>query len=183
MYAIAHATEEGIVIDLEPVDADGDEMLEGALRAQSSVKRAVSHVQDAFEKGAYFQSVTDELRALLGYDRVMLYRFHEDDHGEVVAETARIRDGRLHRAERIVERIAADYDAILRYFGSPGFKAAYVPRVLVKMRVGGESNQSLRKILLKSREDYRALRRSGVGGLGTLACKNLSKIGQFIGKP
>jgi light-regulated signal transduction histidine kinase (bacteriophytochrome) len=87
MYAIAHATEEGIVIDLEPVDADGDEMLEGALRAQSSVKRAVSHVQDAFEKGAYFQSVTDELRALLGYDRVMLYRFHEDDHGEVVAES------------------------------------------------------------------------------------------------
>jgi predicted metal-dependent phosphoesterase TrpH len=28
----------------------------------------------------------------------------------IVAETARIRDGRLHRAERIVERIAADYD-------------------------------------------------------------------------
>jgi predicted metal-dependent phosphoesterase TrpH len=28
----------------------------------------------------------------------------------IVTETARIRDGRLHRAERIVERIAADYD-------------------------------------------------------------------------
>ena len=79
-------------------------------------------------------------------------------------------------------RIAADYDAILRYFGSPGFKAAYIPRVLVKMRVGGESNQSLRKILRKSREDYRALRRSGVGGIGTLAFKNLSKLGQFVRK-
>ncbi len=78
--------------------------------------------------------------------------------------------------------IAADYDAILRYFGSPGFKAAYIPRVLVKMRVGGESNQSLRKILRKSREDYRALRRSGVGGIGTLAFKNLSKLGQFVRK-
>ncbi|WP_213813843.1 PHP domain-containing protein [Glaciihabitans sp. dw_435] len=28
----------------------------------------------------------------------------------IIAETARIRDGRLHRAERIVERIQADYD-------------------------------------------------------------------------
>ena len=46
--------------------------------------------------------------------------------------------------------IAADYEAILRYFGSPGFKASYIPRVLVKMRVGGESNQSLRKIIRKS---------------------------------
>ena len=76
--------------------------------------------------------------------------------------------------------IAADYEAILRYFGSPGFKAAYIPRVLVKMRVGGESNQSLRKIIRKSHENYRALRASGVGGLGTLAWKNLSKLGQFV---
>ncbi|CAN5489092.1 PHP domain-containing protein [soil metagenome] len=28
----------------------------------------------------------------------------------IIAETARIRDGRMHRAERIVERIAVDYD-------------------------------------------------------------------------
>lgn len=30
-------------------------------------------------------------------------------NADIVAETARIRDGRLHRAERIVERIGADY--------------------------------------------------------------------------
>lgn len=40
---------------------------------------------------------------LLGY-------LFDPNNGEIVAETARIRDGRLHRAERIVERIAADYD-------------------------------------------------------------------------
>lgn len=40
---------------------------------------------------------------------VLAYLFNPNN-GEVVAETARIRDGRLHRAERIVERIAADYD-------------------------------------------------------------------------
>lgn len=77
-------------------------------------------------------------------------------------------------------RIAADYDAILRYFSRGGVRAAYIPRVLVKMRVGGESNRSLAKIWLKTREDYRALRKNGVGGLGALVWKNLSKVGQFF---
>lgn len=77
-------------------------------------------------------------------------------------------------------RIAADYDAILRYFGRGNLKAAYLPEVLVKMRVGGESNQSIRKIVRKSREDYRALRTNGIGGATALAWKNLSKLNQFI---
>lgn len=76
--------------------------------------------------------------------------------------------------------IAADYDAMLRYFTKGQIKLAYIPDVMVKMRVGGESNKSLRKILQKSREDYRAIRRNEVGGLGTLALKNLSKVRQFL---
>lgn len=76
-------------------------------------------------------------------------------------------------------RIAADYDSILRYFGQGKIRATYIPEVLVKMRVGGESNRSLSKIWMKSREDYLALRRNGVGGIGALIWKNLSKLGQF----
>jgi glycosyltransferase len=79
-------------------------------------------------------------------------------------------------------RIAADYDAILRYFWRGQIRAAYIPEVLVKMRVGGESNRSLSRILRKSREDLRAMRNNGVGGVGALAWKNLSKLGQFVGK-
>jgi len=79
-------------------------------------------------------------------------------------------------------RIAADYEAILRWFGKGKLKPAYVPEVLVKMRVGGESNRSFERILRKSREDYRALRTNGVGGFGTLAWKNLSKLPQFVAK-
>jgi predicted metal-dependent phosphoesterase TrpH len=40
---------------------------------------------------------------------MLAYLFDPLD-ADVVSETARIRDGRLHRAERIVDRIAADYD-------------------------------------------------------------------------
>jgi glycosyltransferase len=50
------------------------------------------------------------------------------------------------------------------------------------MRVGGESNRSLGRILRKSREDYSALRSSGVGGVRALAWKNLSKLPQFLMK-
>lgn len=77
-------------------------------------------------------------------------------------------------------RISADYEAILRYFGRGSIAATYIPEVLVKMRVGGESNRSLERILRKSREDYRALRSNDVGGFATLARKNLSKLPQFI---
>jgi len=48
------------------------------------------------------------------------------------------------------------------------------------MRVGGESNRSLGRLLRKSREDYRALRRNEVGGLATLVFKNARKTGQFF---
>lgn len=77
-------------------------------------------------------------------------------------------------------RIAADYDAMLRYLAKGHIRLAYVPKVFVKMRVGGESNKSVKKIIEKSREDYRALKRNGVGGIGSLALKNLSKIRQFL---
>jgi len=77
-------------------------------------------------------------------------------------------------------RIAADYEAMLRYFVKGDIRVAYIPYVLVKMRVGGESNRSLSRILRKSREDYIALRRHGVGGIPTLLAKNLSKLEQFL---
>lgn len=77
-------------------------------------------------------------------------------------------------------QIAADYDAILRYLWRGKIRLAYVPEVLVKMRVGGESNRSLSRILRKTREDYHALRNNEVGGYAALVWKNLSKVGQFF---
>ncbi len=79
-------------------------------------------------------------------------------------------------------RIASDYDTVLRYFGKGGISAAYIPEVLVKMRVGGESNRSLSRVIRKSREDYRAIRDNQIGGLGTLAMKNLCKFNQFFAR-
>lgn len=79
-------------------------------------------------------------------------------------------------------KIAADYDAMLRYLYTGNISLGYVERVLVKMRVGGESNKSFKKILLKSKEDYQILRRNKVGGVWALIFKNLRKVGQFFKK-
>lgn len=76
-------------------------------------------------------------------------------------------------------RIAADYFSVLQLFTQPDLNPVYLPGVMVRMRLGGASNRSLSNVLRKSREDLDALRRSGVGGLGALAWKNLSKLQQF----
>lgn len=77
-------------------------------------------------------------------------------------------------------RIAGDYDLMLRVLSQLSGQVVYLPQVLVRMRVGGTSNRSLRQVVRKSWEDYRALRANAVGGVGTLAWKNLSKVPQFV---
>lgn len=77
-------------------------------------------------------------------------------------------------------RIAADYDFMLRILCSGTLHLHYMPRVLVKMRTGGASNRSLRNLWRKSCEDWRAIRRHGIGGAGTLLAKNLCKLPQFF---
>jgi len=79
-------------------------------------------------------------------------------------------------------RIAADYDFMLRLLSIDGLGVAYVPELFVKMRLGGESNRSLKNLLRKSHEDYTVMRRNKVGGLLTLLCKNLRKLPQFLGR-
>jgi glycosyltransferase len=55
----------------------------------------------------------------------------------------------------------------------------YVPDVLIKMQLGGMSNRSLKHILVKSKEDWRAIRHNRIGHVYTLLGKNLGKVGQL----
>ena len=77
-------------------------------------------------------------------------------------------------------KIAADYDFMLRIFKDSNLKFGYLPKVVNKMRVGGASNRSLKNIIKKSKEDYRAIRSNNIGGFITLVLKNTSKIKQFF---
>ena len=77
-------------------------------------------------------------------------------------------------------QISADYDLMLRFLGKHKISTAYLPEVLVKMRWGGKSNRSIKNIIIKSKEDYMALKRNKVGGLYSLFMKNFRKVGQFF---
>jgi hypothetical protein len=81
-------------------------------------------------------------------------------------------------------RIAADYEWMLRFMRR-GVNMLHIPHVHVLMRVGGASNRSLKNIVRKSREDFRALRSNGFGfsaACVALIGKNLGKLPQFLKK-
>ncbi|XP_058082098.1 phytochrome B-like isoform X1 [Magnolia sinica] len=91
-YAILHRIDVGIVIDLEPARTeDPGQSIAGAVQSQKLAVRAISRLQ-ALPGGdvkLLCDTVVEHVRELTCYDRVMVYKFHEDEHGEVVAESRR----------------------------------------------------------------------------------------------
>lgn len=91
-YAILHRIDIGVVIDLEPARTEDPALsIAGAVQSQKLAVRAISRLQ-ALPGGdvkLLCDTVVEHVRELTGYDRVMVYRFHEDEHGEVVAECRR----------------------------------------------------------------------------------------------
>lgn len=74
---------------------------------------------------------------------------------------------------------SADYDFMMRILKRFAVELCYVPDVLIKMQLGGMSNRSLKHILVKSKEDWRAIRHNRIGHVYTLLGKNLGKVGQL----
>jgi len=72
---------------------------------------------------------------------------------------------------------------MLRFVHRHKVKISYLPRVVVRMRVGGVSNASLLNRLKANREDKKAWLINGLKPKPyTLLFKPLSKIGQFLKK-
>ncbi|XP_024968492.1 phytochrome C [Cynara cardunculus var. scolymus] len=88
-YAILHRNDVGLVIDLEPVNpADVPVTAAGALKSYKLAAKAISRLQ-SLQSGNISRMcdvLVREVSELTGYDRVMVYKFHEDEHGEVIAE-------------------------------------------------------------------------------------------------
>lgn len=76
---------------------------------------------------------------------------------------------------------AADYELMLRFLYKNNCAVAYIPKVLVKMRVGGKSNVSIMNRIKANREDKKAWELNGLTPeLFTFIKKPLSKLGQFF---
>lgn len=81
---LAHHLADGhVVLELEPVPQDDPA---GPQAFDQRVADAVQRLSRADSIESLTQSVVECLRGISGYDRVMVYRFDPDGHGQVIAE-------------------------------------------------------------------------------------------------
>ncbi|WCM26893.1 GAF domain-containing protein [Sphingomonas sp. QA11] len=77
-----HFSGSQIVIEAEPASGEhGD--------ATGMVRSMISRLDQAPDSMSFFREGARQVRALIGFDRVMVYRFAPDDSGEVVAEACK----------------------------------------------------------------------------------------------
>lgn len=81
-YAAGHRNEAGWIVELEPVVGEPIE----ATRLMADVDAAFQRLRSARSIEAWCDVAAREVQRLSGYDRVMVYRFDADWHGQVVAE-------------------------------------------------------------------------------------------------
>ncbi|MCB0479317.1 MAG: glycosyltransferase [Crocinitomicaceae bacterium] len=80
-------------------------------------------------------------------------------------------------------KISADYECMLRMVHKNKAKLSYLNEIITKMRVGGESNVSIKNRLKANKEDRMAWKMNGLkAGTFTSIRKPLSKVGQFLKK-
>ncbi|MFT2007738.1 glycosyltransferase family 2 protein [Pontibacter sp. 13R65] len=76
---------------------------------------------------------------------------------------------------------AADYELMLRFLYKHKISTAYLPEVLVRMRVGGKSNVTLKNRIRANQEDYNAWVVNGLKPkIYTRFLKPLRKLKQFL---
>lgn len=84
--AICRRIPEGLLVELEPATSpDGLSFNDFYLQ----VRAAVARLQSFTEIGALCRAGAVEVRAMTGFDRVMVYRFDRRDNGHVIAESVR----------------------------------------------------------------------------------------------
>ncbi|RXH67879.1 hypothetical protein DVH24_028026 [Malus domestica] len=91
-YAILHRLDVGLVIDLEPVSpSDVPVTAAGALKSYKLAAKAISKLQSlpSGDISLFCDVIVKEVGDLTGYYRIMVYKFHEGEHGEVIAECHR----------------------------------------------------------------------------------------------
>ena len=78
---------------------------------------------------------------------------------------------------------AADYEFMARYLYKNRLSAYYIPKLIVKMRMGGQSNKNLYQRLRANRRDYLAMRKNNIPlAFFVSILKPLIKVHQFYKK-
>lgn len=80
--------------------------------------------------------------------------------------------------------LSGDYEMMVRFFFKERINAAYLPEVLVRMRVGGAGNSGFKSKWKGNREDFQAWKQNGLKiPFVTIILKPIRKIPQFFSQP
>ena len=78
---------------------------------------------------------------------------------------------------------AADYEFMSRYLYLNKVSSCYIPELLVRMRMGGQSNVNIKQRLRANRRDYLAMKKNKIPfAFFVSILKPLIKVHQFVGK-
>jgi glycosyltransferase involved in cell wall biosynthesis len=82
-------------------------------------------------------------------------------------------------------KLAADFELIVRFLAVNRYRSLYLPRVLVNMRLGGETNRSIGNIYRQNREILAALKKNGLHASAWRFAlgKIFSRGRQFVTRP
>ncbi|QXE91548.1 glycosyltransferase [Geomonas subterranea] len=82
-------------------------------------------------------------------------------------------------------RLAADFELMARFLERHQVKGVYIPRIFVKMRVGGATNKSVSNIVKQNVEIVRACKKNGIDMSLVSFARNkvVDRLRQFLVKP
>lgn len=85
--AVPHQNDAGLVLELEPAERPRHSAMLTVHGFSATVRRTMAAIAGGTSVRGVAGVVADEVRRLTGFDRVWVYRFHEDWHGEIIAES------------------------------------------------------------------------------------------------
>ena len=79
-------------------------------------------------------------------------------------------------------KMGVDVEFMMRYLERGNVRAVYIPHVLVRMRLGGASNQSWKNVLQQNKDIFAALRKNDVSfsRIWFTVHKVVSRLNQFV---
>lgn len=81
---VIHRTDGGVILELEP---HSEPSAMSYYDFYAIVRETISHVEHAVGLVDLAQAIAEQMRAVTGLDRIWVYKFHEDWHGEIIAES------------------------------------------------------------------------------------------------
>ena len=84
-----HSINGVVILEFEPTTRTTNVGVVRESEYYSLVRKTIARIEKATTLKEFCDTAASEVRALTGFDRVMVYKFHADFHGEVVAESKR----------------------------------------------------------------------------------------------